>query len=353
MRKFAVLVPFLLLAACGGGGNTAAESPPVVVAPPAPALKYPIPAGMWSAPNGVTPAQGNYVYLQSSAGDYIGRGASYLYTNSNTAFKLSSNGLGISLRVAGDQNWDGSFLLPSAATQLQTGYFSSLSRTPFTDTAVGGLDWSGEGRGCNQLTGWLIIDKITVADGVMNALDLRFEQYCDGNPAPLRGQIHWTKADDVASTAGPQAIPATLWKPDASFVPPWGNYVYLVNSNGGRPELQTSASTSIEVDVTRTAALSIAVGGFAGLRGDFVGMNSLSQLQPGYYADLQRYPFHNAVKGGMSWVGNGQGCNTLKGWFVVDQVSYVLGALTSIDLRFEQICDGAPTSLRGAIHWAK
>jgi hypothetical protein len=34
---------------------------------------------------------------------------------------------------------------------------------------------------------------------------------------------------------------------------------------------------------------------------DFEGMNTLTQLQPGYYGGLQRYPFHSEVKGGLSW----------------------------------------------------
>ena len=80
-------------------------------------------------------------------------------------------------------------------------------------------------------------------------------------------------------------------------------------------------------------------------------MNTLTQLQPGYYAGLQRYPFHNPVLGGLDWSGDGRGCNTLKGWFTVDSVTYVGSTLTAIDLRFEQHCEGGTTALHGAIHW--
>ena len=328
-------------------------TPPVVVVPPAPVLAYPIPAGMWSAPAGATPASGNYAYLQSSAGDYIGAGATYVYTGSNAQLKLSNTTLGLSFNVSGDKNWHGSFVLPAAAGKLQAGYFANLTRAPFANAAVGGLEWGGDGRGCNTLTGWVIIDKITLAGDAVDTLDLRFEQHCEGAASALRGQIHWTRADDVPSTIGPQAIPATLWKPEPSFVAPAGNYVYLLNTFRSANELASSATSSIEVDTTRTATLDIKVGGFGGWQGQFVGMNSLSQLKTGYYPDLQRYPFHNAVKGGMSWSGYGRGCNTLTGWFVVDQVSYALGALTSIDLRFEQFCDGSALPTRGAIHWVK
>ena len=82
-------------------------------------------------------------------------------------------------------------------------------------------------------------------------------------------------------------------------------------------------------------------------------MNTISQLQPGFYPGLTRYPFNNPVLGGISWYGDGRGCNTLKGWFTVDNVTYdVNGVLTAIDLRFEQNCEGGTTALHGAIHWA-
>jgi hypothetical protein len=144
-------------------------------------------------------------------------------------------------------------------------------------------------------------------------------------------------------------------KPDASFVPPSGNYVFLVSTpgdyiGGGRTELLTPPTSTMSVVTNRTAALDIAVGGW---RGEFVGMNTLSQLEPGYYGDLQRVPFHNTARGGLNWTGNGRGCNTLKGWFVVDRVSYAWGQLTAIDLRFEQFCEGGSTSQRGVIHWVK
>ena len=80
-------------------------------------------------------------------------------------------------------------------------------------------------------------------------------------------------------------------------------------------------------------------------------MVGLSQLQPGYYGSLQRYPFHNPARGGLSWSGQGRGCNMLSGWFVVDAVSYVGGTLKAIDLRFEQACEGFMPPLRGQIHW--
>ena len=85
--------------------------------------------------------------------------------------------------------------------------------------------------------------------------------------------------------------------------------------------------------------------------GDFKAMDNLAQLQPGYYGNLLRYPFHNPARGGLSWSGQGRGCNTLTGWFVVDSVAYSSGVLSAIDLRFEQHCEGGTAALHGQIRW--
>jgi len=82
-------------------------------------------------------------------------------------------------------------------------------------------------------------------------------------------------------------------------------------------------------------------------------MITLSKFETGYYAGLRRYPFHNPAKGGLAWFGEGRGCNSLMGWFVVDRVTYSVSNLTALDLRFEQLCEGSTAPLHGAIHWER
>ena len=319
------------------------------------AAPKPIPATLWQPDPSVLPASGSYLYLESASGDYVGGGRRYLYTKANATVSVSVSGVHAGISISGDQSWSGDFQGMQAMTQLAVGYYDSLQRYPFNNPVLGGLDWSGEGRGCNQLSGWFTIDNISYSNGSLSTLDLRFEQYCDANPAPLHGKLHWT-ANDSTKPPGPVLpLPAGLWQPDPSFVPPAGNYVFLVSDQGdyiggGQTSLLTPPTSPITMDTNLTAALHISVGGWDG---NFVGMNSLSQLKPGYYGGLERYPFQNAVKGGMDWSGNGRGCNTLSGWFVVDQASYSLGALTSVDLRFEQHCEGGTAALHGVIHWAQ
>lgn len=372
-RVVPTLLLSALLAACGGGGGgeSAPVPPPVItpappVVPPAPpvtpppapqpSLKYPIPGGLWSAPSGAAPASGNYIYLQSDNGDYIGAGRTYSYTNADTLITVSRNGLEIVLDLKGNQNWRGGFLLPSAAAELQAGYFDGLTRTPFADRAVGGVEWSGEGRGCNTIKGWVVIDKIELTGSVITALDLRFEQRCEGGATALHGQIHWVKADaDSAPVAGPAPIPAGLWAPAPGTVPLSGNYMYLESRQGdyigaGR----TYGYTQVNAIISPSASgghLGVRVDGDQDWTGDFQGMLGLSQLTVGYYSGLQRYPFNNPVLGGLSWSGDGRGCNQLNGWFAIDKITYSGTTLTAVDLRFEQFCEGSSAPLRGQLHW--
>jgi hypothetical protein len=350
----------ILLAACGGGGggasNTAvpvaAATTPMPTPAPSP-LPYAIPGNLWSAPSSAMPASGNYVYLQSDPGDFIGAGKTYQYTSANALINTTSNGLAFNVNVHGDERWAGTFLLPSGAGNLQAGYFAGLASTTFADKAVGGIDWSGEGRSCDARDSWLVIDKITVTGSAITALDMRFEQRCNTN-AVLHGQGHWTQANqDSAVPPRPSAIPSTLWQPAAPIVSA-GSYLYVENHLGdypgsGQTFFYTQANSILKTTLSG-AHLHMSVAGDANLTGDFVGMLGMSQLTVGYYPNLKGYPVNNPVLGGIDWSGGG-GCNTETGWFAVDKVSYNGTALAAIDLRFEQYCEDNKTPTHGQLHW--
>jgi hypothetical protein len=199
-----------------------------------------------------------------------------------------------------------------------------------------------------------VVDSVTYAGGAMTALELRFEQRCEGGGAALRGKIKWNASDNT-SAPGPVTPPAGLWEPAIGATPASGNYVYLSSMpgdyiGGGITRTFTDANATLNVS-GNGPLLQVNVGGNSWWSGEFAGMNTLVRLEPGYYGDLQRYPFHNPVKGGLSWSGDGRGCNRLTGWFVVDRVVYAMDALSEIDLRFQQHCEGGSPALRGKIHW--
>ncbi|HYW07881.1 MAG TPA: hypothetical protein VE913_13055, partial [Longimicrobium sp.] len=293
----------------------------------------------------------NFVRLQSDAGDYIGAGRTVEYTQATAILTVNTSVNRVSVRIQGDQDWNGEFALP-ANSQLQVGTYAGATRYPFNQPTTPGLSWFGDGRGCNQVRGSFTIDSLTFTNGALTALNLRFEQHCDSGAAALRGTIHW-RAGDPTAPAGPvDPIPANLWRPDPAFVPASGTYLLLASDPGdyiGQGQFRVYAAPSTPVSVRSSGTqITINAGGYGG---DFVAMLGTSPLKKGYYGELRRYPFHNPVRGGMSWSGNGRGCNSLTGWFAIDRIEYTGTTMTALEMRFEQHCEGMTPALRGAVRW--
>jgi hypothetical protein len=126
----------------------------------------------------------------SDADDYIGGGQTYSYSEATVTIGVTTTGGRLSVSVAG---WNGVFQAMNTLSRLERGYYPDLQRWPFHNPRKGGLDWSGNGRGCNTLTGWFAIDRVTYTGSTLTAVDLRFEQHCEGGTAALRGAIRWSQ----------------------------------------------------------------------------------------------------------------------------------------------------------------
>jgi hypothetical protein len=139
------------------------------------------------------PDTGNYVYLESDVGDYIGEGRDYLYTDGDTLIDVSEASAQLSVSISGSENWRGEFKAPGTREQLEVGYYGDLTRWPFHDPLWGGLDWSGESRGCNTLSGWFVVDSVSYVESELSAIELRFEQHCEDQSPALYGSIRWSR----------------------------------------------------------------------------------------------------------------------------------------------------------------
>ena len=251
------------------------SSPPGPVNPP--------PANLWRAPAGSTPASGNYVYLTSEAGDFIGGGITATYTQANATLRVDGSNGHLGVQVTGNEEWFGDFQTMNPLA-LQPGYYADLSRYPFHNPAKGGLSWGGEGRGCNTLSGWFVIDSITFSGTAISSVDARFEQHCESNGPALRGQIHWV-AGDVTQPPGPQVPPpAGLWTPPAGATPASGNYVYLQSSAGdyigqGQTYLYQTPADTITVGEGGGLA-TVQVNNIGDWMGHFQTMNSIPAWRP-------------------------------------------------------------------------
>ncbi|MEJ2692900.1 MAG: hypothetical protein P8166_07495, partial [Candidatus Thiodiazotropha sp.] len=135
------------------------------------------------------------ITLDSEPGDYIGQGQSYSYTDENADIQYSRNyDNGITVRInnlPGQSSdwWTLNLAAPDNA-ELQPGAYENAERFPFQSLGVPGLDFSGNGRGCNTLTGRFEVFQVSY-DGSGNVLSLSadFEQHCEGGNAALRGTI--------------------------------------------------------------------------------------------------------------------------------------------------------------------
>ncbi|HLL85041.1 MAG TPA: hypothetical protein VK420_20390 [Longimicrobium sp.] len=301
------------------------------------------------------PPAPNLVQLQSDAGDYIGGGGSFSYTQANSIISVSAIGNRLVVKISGDQEWHGEFQSPGALGQLEPGSYTNLKRYPFQEQGAGALSWFGEGRGCNDLTGAFTIDSVKYEGAQLTAIDMRFEQRCSGGTTALRGTIHWA-AGDTTTPQGPVVpIPSSLWRPAPGSTPVTQKYLHLVSDPGdyiGQARSYNYVGSGFTVSATG-GRLVVSVTQGQRWNGVFQAMNVLTQLRPGYYGDLRRFPFHNPIRGGLDWSGEGRGCNTLTGWFAIDEITYSAGRLKSVDLRFEQHCEGGAPALRGQIRWSE
>jgi uncharacterized repeat protein (TIGR01451 family) len=296
----------------------------------------------------------NRAQLASDAGDYIGAGQSYGYTQASAVFSAIAVGNQFTIQVAGDQGWNGVFQLPQSFSQLVPGQYANVTRWPFHDPAIGGLSWYGEGRGCNSLQGSFTISRATYHGGALIEIDLAFEQHCEGQAPALRGQVHWSSVDTSTPPGPLSPPPASLWAPPAGATPTSGSYVYLQSDfgdyvGGGNTFTFTQANAILTPSLAG-GRFSLGVGAGDNWSMEFQPMTGVT-LQPGYYGNLRRWPFHNPTRGGLSITGEGRGCNQLTGWFVIDSVTIVNNALEAIELRFEQHCEGLVPALRGKIRW--
>lgn len=153
---------------------------------------------------GISYAGQTILYYKSDPGDYIGRGQEKYYTADDLDFIVSSNygsyNRGVYIRMynyyrtssSNWVSWSAHFAAPYR-NLLTVGTYENATRFPFQAYDEPGLSFSGEGRGCNRLTGRFEIKEIiydTISGSVTNfAAD--FEQHCEGHEPALYGYIRY------------------------------------------------------------------------------------------------------------------------------------------------------------------
>jgi hypothetical protein len=142
----------------------------------------------------------------SAPGDYIGQGKDVVYSEANSVWTLrplgGANGLQITVEGDDDRSasdWHLEFRAPVGG-QLTPGTYPAAERAPFRTTTPG-LEISGNGRGCNMLTGSFTVHELTRNTlGEVTVFSAEFEQHCELSwRPPLTGSIRFN------SMVGPAA----------------------------------------------------------------------------------------------------------------------------------------------------
>jgi hypothetical protein len=319
-------------------------------------MSAPVAASVTMPPGAITvPSSGMFLYLNSQAGDFVGRGIEQLYVSPDA-------GIVARLEVGGDQFYSSStqgthgwqvVMAAAPGSSLLPGSYTGATGNNSTSRVAPALAVSGDGRGCNTAFGQFDVSEVSFAPtGELLVFDATFEQHCDlGGPA-LFGRIR---------ISNPPPTPGVTLPSGSMTIPTGGNFFYLVSQpgdyvGGGTEQLYTGADSNIKglflpgtpgsdyfsgriVQPNNFHNWSVVIAGAPG-----------EQLVAGSYISARRANFQPAGHPGLEVSGDGNGCNTLTGKFDVDELSFwPTGDLKTFQATFEQHCSGAIPALFGRI----
>jgi len=137
-------------------------------------------------------SEGNFLSFTSQPGDYIGAGQSLTFTPTDSQFNamVSQDNRELAVSVFPPGSFWFLNMVASAGQQLVPGVYQGATRWPFQEPSTPGLDFSGDGRGCNTLTGqFQVLEAVYAPFGYVQRFHATFEQHCEGADAALFGEI--------------------------------------------------------------------------------------------------------------------------------------------------------------------
>src|SRR5262245_24006438 len=121
--------------------------------------------------------------LTGDPGDYISGGQTQFYTDADGAFGASSNypnGVSLSFHTPSYSHWWYLDFSAPGGQYLTVGTYTDALRFPFQGTHAG-LSVSGDGRGCNTLTGSFEVKEVVYGSGSsIVSFRATFVQHCEG-----------------------------------------------------------------------------------------------------------------------------------------------------------------------------
>jgi len=187
----------------------------------------------------------------SEPGDYVGAGQTLSFDEGLSSYG-STDGRIVSVSVNTPEHW---FTLNLAAPEgqaLAPGAYENAARYPFQESTQPGLDFYGDGRGCNTVEGRFQVEEIRISSfGYVERLKANWELHCQGAEPGLFGSV------DITNPPPPPGLEISLKL----------NTQGLVNSNtgkatvGGTLTCNKPASVNVYGTLTqRTSRVTIAQG---------------------------------------------------------------------------------------------
>jgi DNA-binding beta-propeller fold protein YncE len=292
----------------------------------------------------IIPTSGTFLYMRSEPGDYIGGGVVQLYTSANSRIWGFAGGgqFSAEIRQGNTHRWSVRLDAPFGEV-LSTGAYPGAVRAAGPSNSPT-MSFSGDGRGCNTLTGHFDIVELTYnVYGELMLIDATFEQHCEGAVPALFGRIRLEVPPPTPGVTLPQGT---------ITVPTSGSFLYVhseIDYAGGISEsLNTSANSVI------TGALKAGGDYFRGavLQGNVplwraeIASPPGETLAVGSYIRAVRAAFRPAGRPGVDLTG----CTPVSGKFDVDDLVFApTGELLVFQATFQLYCENSPLARHGRI----
>jgi len=137
-----------------------------------------------------------YLCMVSDTEDYVGSGKIWIYNLTDATFQVaighgSQEGVWVDVESP-DVTWNLQFNGPTSQ-QFVAGGYENVDRSSFSPLA--GLAVSGDGNGCNTITGKFEILELEYFENnhsiTVEGFSANFEQHCEGQAPALRGYIRF------------------------------------------------------------------------------------------------------------------------------------------------------------------
>jgi len=134
----------------------------------------------------------SFLAYASPPGEYVGQGETVRIEAEPEQWQrggTGSTGAGVAHLYFGVAGWTLDVAAPEGQVLGERGY-PNATRYPFQSPGEPGLDFSGDGRGCNSLTGSFTIRDLVLENGSTIArVHLTFTQLCEGFEPGLTGEV--------------------------------------------------------------------------------------------------------------------------------------------------------------------